>query len=95
MVADSFSKLRFIELCLIFFRSVYPMACKNDVIVLTHLDPIFETKHRLTLRGLLYAPHCIHYQRGNERSVGTRMSRHAKGKLVAWHLFAHKIKKFT
>ena len=63
MIADSFSKLRFIELCLIFFRSVYRMACKNDVIVLTHVDPIFEAKHRLTLRGLLYAPHFIHYQR--------------------------------
>ena len=38
------------------------MACKNDVIVLMQrknkllIDPIFETKRRPALRGLLYAP---------------------------------------
>ena len=50
MIADCFSKVSFIELCLIFYRSVYPMACENDVIVLMQrknkllIDPIFETK---------------------------------------------------
>ena len=35
MIADCFSiKVSFKELCLIFYLSVYPMACKNDVIVL-------------------------------------------------------------
>ena len=62
MIADCFSKVSFIELCLIFYRSVYPMACENDVIVLMQrknkllIDPIFETKRRPALRGLLYAP---------------------------------------
>ena len=38
------------------------MACENDVIVLMQrknkllIDPIFETKRRPALRGLLYAP---------------------------------------
>ena len=50
MIADCFSKVSFIELCLIFYSSVYPIACKNDVIVLMQrknkllIDPIFETK---------------------------------------------------
>ena len=54
--------MSFIELCLIFYSSVYPIACKNDVIVLMQrknkllVDPIFETKRRPALRGLLYAP---------------------------------------
>ena len=45
-----------------FYLSVYPIACKNDVIVLMQrknkllVDPIFETKRRVALRGLLYAP---------------------------------------
>ena len=62
MIADCFSKVSFIELCLIFYLGVYPMACKNDVIVLMQrknkllVDPIFETKRRPALRGLLYAP---------------------------------------
>ena len=94
MIADCFSKLSFIELCLFFPLNVYPMACKNDVMVLTHLDPNFETKHRLTLRGLLYAPHCVHYQRRKPTNdIGTCMSRHAKLKLVACHLYADKRKK--
>ena len=52
MIADCFSKVSFIELCLTFYPSVYPMACENDVIVLMQrknkllVDPIFETKRR-------------------------------------------------
>ena len=62
MIADCFSKVSFRDLCLIFYPSVYPMACENDVIVLKQrknkllMDPIFETKRRPALRGLLYAP---------------------------------------
>ena len=62
MIADCFNEGSFIELCLIFYLNVYPMACKNDVIVLMQrkkkllIDPIFETERRPALRGLLYAP---------------------------------------
>ena len=58
MIADCFSKVSFIELCLIFYLSVYPMACKNDVIVLMQrknkllVDPIFEENVDL---------HCVGY----------------------------------
>ena len=106
MIADCFSKVSFIELCLIFYLSVYPMACKNDVIVLMQrknkllIDPIFETKRRPALRGLLYAPddklRPIVYTlpKLETNDIGTRMLRHAKGKFVDCHLYADKIKTY-
>ena len=67
MIADCFTKVvlvycikvSFTELCLIFYLSVYPTACKNVVTVLMQrknkllIYPIFETKRRPALRGLL------------------------------------------
>ena len=59
------------------------------------IDPIFETKRRPALRGLLYAyvPLCT-LPKQETNDIGTRMSRHAKGKLVAFHLYADKIKTY-
>ena len=82
------------------------MARKNDVIVLMQrknkllIDPIFETKRRPALRGLLYAPDdklrpTVYITKVGNKRYYTRMSRHAKGKLVAFHLYADKMKTYN
>ena len=95
--------MSFIKLCLIFYPSVYPMVYvivlmlrKNKLLI----DPIFETKRRPALRGLLYArddklrPTVYITKVGNKRYWHPNVTS-CKRKLVACHLYADKIKTYN